>query len=74
MLVRWQIDTPAPPAMVEGLQLVESPVVGVMELVSVTVVVKRFWPVMLVVKVAVLPGGVKMRLTELIVNEVVPLT
>ena len=74
MLVRWHIEVPAPPVIVEGLQLVESPVVGVMEPVSVTVVVKPFCPVMVVVKVAVLPGGVKMRLTEFIVNEVVPLT
>ena len=60
--------------MVEGLQLAESPVVGVIELVSVTVAVKPFWPVIVVVKLAVLPGGVNTRLTEFIVNEVVPLT
>ena len=59
--------------MVEGLQLVESPVVGLIELDSVTVVVKPFWPVMVVVKVSVLPGRVKTRLTEFIVNEVAPL-
>ena len=72
--MRWQVVVPVPPVMVEGLQVVESPVVGLIELVSVMVVVKPFWPVMVVVKVAVLPGGVKIRLTEFIVNEVVPLT
>jgi hypothetical protein len=55
-LLRVQVDDPEPPDMLLGLQLMVSPVVGLVEVERDTVPVKPFWLVMVVVKLPVVPA------------------
>lgn len=50
------MEDPNPPDMLAGLQLTPSPVAGLIEVERVTVPVKPFLPVMVVVKLAVDPA------------------
>lgn len=55
-LLRVQVDDPEPLDMLAGLQLTLSPDVGLVEVVKVTVPVKPFWLVRVVVKLPVVPA------------------
>jgi len=53
--LRVQVDDPEPPDMLVGLQLTLSPVVGLTDVEIVTLFVKPFWPLIVVVNEPVAP-------------------
>jgi hypothetical protein len=55
-LLTVQVEDPAPPDMLVGLQTTLSPVVGLTEVDRDTVPVKPFWLVTVVVKLPVVPA------------------
>jgi hypothetical protein len=55
-LLTVQVEDPAPPDMLVGLQLTPSPVVGLTEVDRVTVSAKPFWLVTVVVKLLFVPA------------------